>query len=40
MLGIHFRLIGAEVHDGSWNNMTIYMVTYVLIINFLVSSLS
>ena len=48
MLGIHFRLldtVDAGVHDGwihdiSWNTMSIYIVTYVLIITFLVLSFS
>ena len=40
MLGIHFRLIDVKVHDSFWNTTTVYIVTYVLIINFLISSLS
>ena len=40
MLGIHFRLLDAEVHDITWNTTTIYIVTYVLVIDFLYSSLS
>ena len=40
MLGIHFRLVVVEENDSFWNTTTVYIVTYMLMINILVSSLS
>ena len=35
MLGIHFRLRAVKLHDIFWNTAIAYIVTYVLMINFL-----
>ena len=40
MLGIHFRLMNVGTQDYTWNDMTIWTVMYVLILDFLISILS
>ena len=39
-LGVYFRVLENDVYDIYWHTMTSYMITYVLKIQFLVSSLS